>query len=150
MPTKETIQRKKEYAKLLYTTEGVTVQKELAVRVGVSEQTISKWVNKYEWEHLRASVIITKESQIKRFYAQIVELNDAIEKREVGYRFANSKEADVQLKLTAAVKNLETETSVAEAIEVLRGFIGMVRQEDHELAMTITMSADAYVKSLMK
>jgi transcriptional regulator with XRE-family HTH domain len=150
MPTRETIQRKKDYAKLLYTTQGVTVGKELAERAGVSEQSISKWRNEENWEHLRASVIITKESEIKRFYAQIVELNDHIDAREKGHRFANSKEADVQLKLTAAVKNLETETSVAEAIEVLKNFIQHVRQYDYEQAMAITTAADGYVKTLMK
>ncbi|MDO6808092.1 DDE transposase family protein [Zobellia galactanivorans] len=148
--SKETIQRKKDYAKLLYTVEGVTVGKELASRAGVSEQTISKWKNEEGWEQLRASVIITKESELKRLYAQIVELNDAIAARDQGHRFANSKEADVLVKLTSAVRQLETDTSVADAIEVLKDFISHVRQDDYELAMSITTVADGYVKTLMK
>lgn len=150
MPTKETIQRKKDYAKLLYTVEGVTVGKELAQRAGVSEQTISKWKNDEGWEQLRASVIITKENELKRLYNQIVELNDAIVQREQGQRFASSKEADVLVKLTSAVRQLETDTSVADAIEVLKDFIGHVRIDDYELAMQITTVADGYVKTLMK
>jgi uncharacterized protein YjcR len=68
MSKQETIQRKKDYAKLLYTVQGVTVQKELAQRSGVSEQTISKWIRAEKWEQIRASIIITKEEELKRLY----------------------------------------------------------------------------------
>ncbi len=147
---KQTIQQKKEYAKLLYTVEGVTVQKELAERVGVSKQTINKWVNEENWESLRASVIITKEQELKRLYMQLVELNDAIMDREKGSRFANSKEADVLVKLTAAVKQLETDTSVADTIEVLKNFINHVRQEDYVKAKELTALADIFIKTIVK
>lgn len=150
MPKKETIQRKKDYAKLLYTVEGVTVQKELAQRAGVSEQTISKWVRTEKWEQIRASVIITKESELKRLYFQITELNDAIESREKGYRYANSKEADVLVKLTAAVRQLETDTSIADSIEVLKNFINQIRQDDYEMAKKVTALADGFIKTLVK
>lgn len=150
MARQETIQRKKDYAKLLYTVEGVTVQKELAQRAGISEQTISKWINKEKWEQIRASVIITKESELKRLYFQITELNDAIEGRDKGQRFASSKEADVLVKLTAAVRQLETDTSIADSIEVLKNFINQVRQDDYEMAKKITVLADGFIKSLVK
>jgi len=147
---KQTIQQKKDYAKLLYTVEGVTVQKELAERVGVSKQSINRWVNEENWESLRASVIITKEQELKRLYMQLVELNDAIMEREKGFRFANSKEADVLVKLTAAVKQLETDTSVADTIEVLKNFINHVRQEDYVKAKEITALADIFIKTIVK
>lgn len=117
---KETIQRKKEYAKLLFTTQGVTVQKELAERVGVSAVTMNKWVHEEGWESLRASVILTKENELHRFYMQVTELNDYIQLKEVGHRFANSKEADTLVKLSGAIRQLETDTSVADTIEVLK------------------------------
>lgn len=146
----DSIQRKQEHAKLLYTVEGVTVQKELAERVGVSPQTINKWVNSENWESLRASVIITKESELRRMYMQITELNDAIFKREPGERFASSKEADILVKLTAAVREMETDTSVSDSIEVLKNFIQHVREDDYKAAKEITALADIYVKSLLK
>lgn len=150
MATQESIQRKKDYAKLLYVAEGVTVQKELAERVGVSVQTINKWINKENWESLRASVIITKESELKRMYMQLTELNDKIMKREPGERFANTKEADVLIKLSSAIKQLETDTSVADTIEVLKNFINHVRNDDYGTAKQITALADVYIKSLIK
>jgi transcriptional regulator with XRE-family HTH domain len=147
---RQTIQQKKEHAKLLYTVEGVTVQKELAERTGVSKTTINKWVNEENWEALRASVIITKENELKRMYMQITELNDAIMSREKGERFSTSKEADVLVKLTAAVRQLESDTSVADTIEVMKNFINFVRQDNYETAKNITNLADVFIKSLLK
>ena len=147
MGNKESIERKKNYAKLLYTVEGVTVGKELAERVGVSTVTISKWINSEDWEHLRASVIITKESELRRLYMQ---LNDTIFTRPKGERFASNKEADTLIKLTAAVKQLETDTSIAEAIEVVKKLINHIRQDDYKKAQEVTVFADAFIKSLLK
>ncbi|MEZ7494502.1 putative DNA-binding transcriptional regulator [Leeuwenhoekiella aequorea] len=147
---KEAIQRKKDYAKLLYTVEGVTVQKELAERVGVSAVTMNKWVNEEGWESLRASVIITKENELHRLYCQITELNDFIMAKEKGQRFANSKEADTLIKLTGAVRQLETETSLADIIEVMKQFINHIREDDYEKAKEVTALADVFVKSILK
>ncbi len=150
MPTKESIKIKKDYAKLLYTVEGVTEGKELAARVGVSQQSISKWKNEGEWELLRASVIVTKESELRRLYMQITELNNHIMSRESGQRFANTKEADTLVKLTSAVRQLETDTSAAEAMEVLKDFVMFIQGEDYQKAKEITNLADAFIKSLLK
>jgi len=146
----EGMQRKYDHAKLLFTMEGVTVQKELAERVGVSVQSINKWVQGEGWESLRASVIITKENELRRFYMQITELNDAIWARPKGTRFANSKEADTLIKLTGAVRQLETDVSVADTIEVLKNFINHVREDNYEKAKEITTFADIYIKSILK
>lgn len=147
---KEAIQRKKDYAKLLYTVEGVTVQKELAERVGVSAVTMNKWVKEEGWESLRASVIITKENELHRLYCQITELNDFIMAKEKGQRFANSKEADTLIKLTGAVRQLETETSLADTIEVMKDFINHIREDNFEKAKEVTALADVFIKSKMK
>jgi transcriptional regulator with XRE-family HTH domain len=148
MSRTQTNQQKKEFAKLLYVKEGVTVQKELAERVGVSEQTISKWVNKENWQQFRASMIITKEEQLSRLYQQLTELNDYINNREPGKRFANTKEADTLSKLTSAIRQLETETSLADSIEVLKKFIIHIRQDDFVKAKEVTALADGFLKTL--
>lgn len=144
------MQRKYDHAKLLYTVEGVTVQKELAERVGTTPQTINKWIKDEAWENLRASVIITKDAELHRFYMQITELNDSIMNRPKGQRFANSKEADALVKLTGAVRQLETDTSVADTIEVLKNFINHIRQDDYEKAKEVTNLADIFIKSIIK
>ncbi len=145
-----TIAQKKELAKLLYTAQGITEQKTLAERVGVSKQTINKWVNSEDWERLRQSLVLTKEAELRRLYMQVTELNDAIMQREVGKRFADSKEADVIAKLTASIRQLETDTSVAETIEVMKNFISFISPEDLDAAKLITKWADIFIKSIIK
>ncbi|AEL23854.1 YfeC-like transcriptional regulator [Cyclobacterium marinum] len=151
MAQKTTIAQKKEHAKLLYTVEGVTVQKELAERTGVSAQSINKWVNSENWESLRTSIMLTKEAELRRLYRRFTFLNDTIEKKETEeLKPVSNSEADALVKISAAIKNLETDVSAAEAIEVLKNFINSVKAHNLDLARSITNEADYYIKSLIK
>jgi len=146
---KSEIADKKELAKLLFTRNNVS-QKDLAARVGVSPQTICNWIKDELWDDLRKSLLISKDEQLRSFYNQIDNLNKAIENRPDGFRYATSKEADVQAKTTASIRNLETETNVAQTIEVAREFINWVRPEDLEQAKLITRLFDAFIKEKLK
>ncbi|MBS4063019.1 MAG: helix-turn-helix domain-containing protein [Chitinophagaceae bacterium] len=150
MAEKQSIAQKKEHAKLLYTVEGVTVGKELAERVGVSPQTISKWINSEDWEMIRASLIMTREAELRRLYSRLTFLNDTIEERETKEKkpITNS-EADTLVKISASIKNMETDVSVSEAIQVLKDFINAVRSSNLALAKSMTVEADHYIKSLL-
>ena len=143
------ISHKKDWAKTLYTVERLT-QKEIAKKVGVSEKTMSQWVNKYHWEELRVSLIITKEAQLKRLYAQINEVNTAIEDKPEGKRYANSAEADILIKLTAAADKLETETGIKDIIEVFKGFTNWLKVIDLAKAQDIIKLQDEYIKTKIK
>ena len=110
--TNLTIEQKKDYAKQLFLNDPGITQAEIAEKVGVSKVTICKWVKDGKWQELQASLLIGKEEQLARLYKQLRLLNDAIENKE-DQKFATSKEADAILKLTVAIKNLETETNIA-------------------------------------
>ena len=142
---------KKEHAKLLFTQEKLS-QKEIAERVNVSEQTITKWVNAEngEWKRLRQSLVITKREQLSRIYEQIDEITQEIQSREQGKRYVNSKEADILVKLTAAAKNLETEASVSDIIEVAMRFLNFMRPIDLEKAKEISGYFDSFIKDQLK
>ena len=149
MATKKDTKKLHDYAKLLYTKEGVIVQKELAERVGVSVQTINKWVNAdgKAWDRQRSSLVISKQEELARLYMQVTELNDHVFNKPKGQRFSNSKEADTISKLAAAIEKLETETSIREIIDVMMGFTDYVRKIDFKKAQEITELADSYIKS---
>src|SRR5699024_4139113 len=104
-----TLSRKKEYAKTLFLSEVNLNQKMIAERVGVTERTIGNWIKKYGWRDLRRSLITTKQNQISLLYDQLEFINTTIAERED--KAANSKEADVIIKLTGAIQRLEVETS---------------------------------------
>ncbi len=146
-----TNKQKKDWAKLLFLKENLT-QKEIAERVGVTTKTMSTWVNNPEedWELLKSSVIITKSEELSRIYMQLNELNSHILKKPKGERFADSKQADSLVKLTAAARNLETETSVSDVMEVFKRYLNWLRGVDLEKAKDTVILQDAFIKSLMK
>lgn len=143
--------KKKELAKLLFVRESLS-QKEIAERVDTSEQTICRWVNENdgEWRKLRQSIIITKEEQLRRVYDQLDELTQVIAKREQGTRYANTKEADTLVKLTAAANNLESDASIADIIEVSKRFLNFLRPISLDKAKEISALLDAFIKEQLK
>ena len=79
-------------------------------------------------------------------YRQVAEINRAISARAEGERFPNSKEADILGKLSAAIRNMEQETGIADIISVLTSFIEWLRPLDLDKAKELTRLADAYIK----
>lgn len=136
-------------AKSLYLT-GQYDQKEIAALLEVSEKTIGKWKTEDDWESFKTSLLTTRENELRRLYKMLKNLNDDIDFRSENKIPINSKDADAVLKLTAAIKNLEVETSIAEKVEVGTDFINLVRKENVELSKQITKWFDVYLKSSIK
>lgn len=140
---------KKEWAKLLFTKEGLS-QTEVAARTGVSKVTINKWVASGEWNKLRQSLLVTRDEQLRRLYMQLDELNTAIMQREQGSRFANSKEADTISKLTVSIRTLETDASIADIVEVCKRILNYLRPISPEKAREVAMIFDDFIKEALK
>jgi transposase-like protein len=147
--TKLTRENKKAWALSEYLHSNLT-QKEIAEKVSVSEQTLSKWVNEGKWNTLKAGVTMTRESELVRMYNQLTELNNDINTREPGKRYASSKEADVITKLASAIRSLETEASVGDIISVSKRFLTWLRAFDLKSAQTITPLFDSFIKDSLK
>lgn len=137
--------QKKEWAKTLYLRENLT-QQEIADRVGVSRVTVSNWVRAGKWEEQKAGLTLTRQEQVANLYRQVAEINRVISTRAEGERFPNSKEADILGKLSAAIRNMEQETGIADIISVLTAFIEWLRPLDLDKAKELTRLADAYIK----
>lgn len=141
-------EQKREFAEVLFVRQGLT-GKEIAEKVGTTEATISKWRKDGKWDDLKASLSITKAEQLAHINEQINELNAAIRKKPAGERYASSTESDTLSKLTAAKRNLETETSIAETINVFVGFHDWLRGVDIDKAKQFVQLQDAYIKTLL-
>lgn len=137
--------QKKQWAQTLYLRENLT-QLEIAERVGVSRVTVSKWVRDGKWEEQKAGITLTRQEQVANLYRQVAEINRTIATRHEGERFPNSKEADILGKLSAAIRNMEQETGIADIISVLTAFIEWLRPLDLDKAKEITRLADAFIK----
>ena len=102
-------------AKVLYTQHKLD-QKIVAKKVGISENTMSRWVNEFGWKNLRNRLLVGKEEMLNNMYEQLAELNENIRAKEHGKRYADTKQADIQVKLSAAIRNLETELAIADLV----------------------------------
>lgn len=144
-----TNKQKKEWAGMLYLKENLT-QQEIADKVGVSRITVNKWIKAEMWEQRKAGLTLTREEQIGLLYQQVAEINRNIKNRDEGKRFATSKEADVLIKLSSAIKKMETESGIADIIDVGTRFIEFLRPVNLELAKDVTRVFDLFVKSSIK
>lgn len=114
--SRSTIADKQYLAKILFTREKLE-QKIVAKKVGVSEKTMGKWVNDFNWKSLRNRLLVGKEEVLSNLYEQIGELNTSIRNKEEGKRYGDTKEADSLVKYTASIRNLETELAIADLVE---------------------------------
>ena len=101
-------------AKILYTREHLD-GKVVAKKVGVSETTMSKWVTEFNWKVLRRRLLLSKEEQLNSMYEQLEALNDAIKENKT--KHADTKQADILIKYSAAIRNLETDLNIADLVE---------------------------------
>lgn len=62
----------------------------------------------------------------------------------------NTKEANIIMNLTTAIKRLETEVSIGEIIEIGIGFMNFVKTENSEFAKTFSQYYDAFIQSKAK
>ena len=144
-----TIKQKKALAKDLYLQTHFT-QKEIASKVGVSEKTLSKWINTEGWKELKGASLITREQQRRRILLQIKALNDAIDKREEGKRYPTPKESDTLVKLSAAVNNLSANKPLNTVIDVFIDFLEWLRSVNFEKSQEFSQFFDDYIKDEMK
>ncbi len=143
------MKQKKEWAQLLFTSENIT-QKEVAERVGISPQTMVKWVRDGKWEELKVSITITKEEQLRNLYRQLAELNKSIANREEGQRFATPGEADTISKIANSIEKMETDVGLSDIVGTFRNFLHWLRSIDFTAVQQITPLFDAFIKDKIK
>lgn len=147
--SKDEIERAKNHAKVLFTREGISTQKEIAERVGISEKTIGKWISEEKWDKLKRNFILTREQLMADWLDELAEINALIKNQPAGSRFADSKLADVRTKLRKDIKEMETTASVREVIASLAGLLNFIRKNSLGEAQALAKYVDAYIKSLL-
>lgn len=145
MATELSIAQKKEYASVLYLKDNLT-QQEIADKVGVSRQTLSKWIKAEKWEERKVGVTLTREEQIANLHRQVAEINKVIMEREAGKRFSTPAEADTLGKLAAAIRKMESDVGIADIISVGMRFINWLRPVDLAKAKEFTGLWDLFIK----
>ena len=109
---------KKEMARLLF-LQGQE-QKSIAQRVGVSETTISKWVQSGQWQNLRAAQNITRPELVNKILQSIDKLlSDTLVSDDPT---ASANLAKQLNGFSSAIEKLDKKANVVDVIEVFMAF----------------------------
>ena len=141
--------QKKALARDIYLLGSYTYE-EVAKKVGATRQTISRWAKEGNWDGLKAGMSVTREEILKRMYQHLDNINAAILEREPGRRQPDTKEADVMVKLAAAIKSMETDVGVSDIISVGMRFTEWLRRADLEKAKEFVEYWDAFIKGQIR
>ncbi|MDY4520768.1 MAG: helix-turn-helix transcriptional regulator [Bacteroidales bacterium] len=143
--------QKKDFAQQLYISNPGMTQKEVAERAGVSNATIGRRISEGRWEQLRTGIVATKTEQLSRLYNHLKEFNNSIDARPADCRIMSPRDVDTLTKLTNAIRNLETETNIADRIEVGKEFLAYVRRvvTNAEQVKQIAVLFDGYIKKCL-
>lgn len=141
--------QKKSIAKELYLNGEYTFE-EIASKVGATRQTIARWAKDDEWASLKASMSVGKEKILKNMYAHVQFINDTILMRPEEERMPTPKEADILVKLSAAIDKMESETGIRELVSCGISFLTWLRGFSPDKAIEFTELWDGFIKSRLK
>ncbi len=152
MATKKEREQQREYAKLLY-MQGEP-QKLIAEKVGVSAQTITKWVNDYNWNTARGAKGATRQELVNQILYGIGLILEQLKLERDPDKFAAA--ADRLVKLASSVEKLEKKTNVIDVIEVFTAFGKWLKHRMEfdpgvtpELLQTITRYQELFIAAKM-
>ncbi len=111
-------EEKREFARVLYMTG--EQQKVIAEKVGVSEQTVGRWVKDGEWDKRRAAQNITRPEIVNNLLKAISNLVENLNEETDPAKLSGA--ADKLAKLAATVEKLDKKANVVDAIEVFIAF----------------------------
>lgn len=133
----------REVAKVLF-MQGYT-QKEIAAKITVSEQTISKWSKTDHWDNLKKNLVNSKTERLSELYDELMALNAMIKTRNEGFRFPNSKEADIRRKLIRDIADLERKYNIGQTTVIARDFITFCRDIDFDFSQKANEYFDLFI-----
>lgn len=142
-------EQKKMLAREIYLLGNYTYE-EIAQKVGAQRQTISRWAKAGNWDNLKAGMTVTREAILSRMYQQLNNMNSAILEREPSKRHPDTKEADVMVKLAAAIKNMETDVGISDIISVGMRFGEFLRRINLDKAKEYVKLWDVFLKEQIK
>ena len=134
-------EEKNELAKILFVQEDKPIA-EIAKAMNVSEGMVRDWCNTGSWENLKRVKPTSKTYQLGQLYS----LMDNLVQKMKEAKEVNSKDADLVVKYTAAIKNLDVETTIPQIVEVAKLFITWLHTKNRELAKTFAHNFDGFIR----
>jgi len=143
---------KKEYAKILFMAG--EAQNSIADKIGISKQTIHKWVSEGGWSEQRAAANITRPELVNKLLRTIDTLIERVNESDDPNLIAGA--GDKLSKFAATIEKLDKKANVVDAIEVFMAFGKWLQyrsQTDGELTpdllKAINRYQDLYISELL-
>lgn len=143
-----TNQQKKDWAKVIFLQENMTIQ-EIASKVGISRVTLGKWVKEGNWEMYKVALTTTREEQIRNTYLQLAEINKSIADRKEN-KFPTPAEADTIKKLTAAINDMEKDFGIDIIIGVTKKLLTWMKKRNPEKADEMSYIIDEFIQEKLR
>jgi DNA-binding MarR family transcriptional regulator len=142
------IEKKKDLARILYMNG--TEQGDIAEKIGISRQTVSKWVNASGWKEARAAKNITRPELVNKLLLtidkMITEVNDSKDPKLIAGL------SDKLSKISSVIEKLDKKANIVDAIEVFMAFSKWIEfraKTDPEVTTqfmkTLNRLQDAYI-----
>lgn len=138
----------KEVAQILFLQNRLS-QKEIAEKLDVAPQTVTRWAKAGNWDSLRKNLLTSKSSRLSELYDELEEFNRMIKEKE-NYKVADSKEADARRKLIMDIKALEGRYSIAQTISIGMEFCEFVKTADPDAAKKVLDLYNAFVNKTIE
>ncbi|GGG33340.1 phage terminase small subunit-related protein [Hymenobacter glacieicola] len=136
---------KKEYALTLYLYSGKT-QQEIALRVGVSENTLTTWKKEGEWDTIKGALTATKPQLIKDFYQQITLIQQGAKNTDGTPRAMDLKETQAVRLITKAIAELDKTLSLDVYVQVMEEFVRWLYEAKPDAAQEFLPWLDRFMK----
>jgi len=147
--TKAELEQLKEFAKILYTRDRLT-QQEVSLKTGVHFNTINNWVATGNWKKLQRNLSLEREEQLAKMLDELIELNNDIEEKPKGKRYADAKESAIRDRLVRNIKDLQSGPSLFDAVSNCKAVVDFFAATDLAKAREMSDSLDEYVQWILR
>lgn len=114
------------HAKRAYIELSLSIE-EIAELVGRTESTVRRWRKQGQWDLQRAAKHGQAQEIIRRSYEQIERIHA---QADADKRPLDKGEADAIVKISAAIKNLTTQVTLHDYVQVMKEFSAFLRRSD--------------------
>lgn len=120
-------------------------QKDIAEKVGVTEQTIGKWISQGKWDMLKGASTISRESLLRNAYEQLATLNEKIQNEFNGV--PDKKHNDARVSIIRQINTLDRRESLSLVVSIMESFIKHIKSDDIELAKQVSPYTISFLES---
>ncbi len=119
---------------------------DICTELGIEEATLWNWKQADCWDAERMVMLTSKQYHMKNLY----QLLDKVNRRMGCEDEINPKDADLAVKYTAAIKNLDAEVGLPEIIDVAKMFVNWLQQKSKDQARKIALELDGFIRHKLK